>query len=206
MIQCYNCISGAHDYPSYNRRRAQHRHYMYVTLLSFTQQLLQLTYPDLGIPVCIWVTAEAPVVLLCICLPAMLPLGRHLASTYFSPLASKLSSLLSSRGGGNSSVRSKRGEFNSTTDTSSQGIRLRTAKPTASERGYNSIDSERGILPTKFQYTTRVHGGEQQGQKNSDIPRRSIQVERQFDINQLENQHCGIHYTACFACSKLRLL
>jgi len=116
----------------------------------------------------------------------MLPLGRHLASTYLSPLASKVSSLLGSHGGTNHSTRSKRREFNSTTDISTVGIRLRTTKPTSEERVYNSLDSERGMLPTQSQYTAHINGGEQQREGMKNAPHHSIRVERQFKVNQLE--------------------
>ncbi|KAJ5715856.1 uncharacterized protein N7483_013037 [Penicillium malachiteum] len=43
-----------------------------------------------------WVGAEAPVTLLCICLPPMAVLGRYLANNYFSRMSSKFNSLFSS--------------------------------------------------------------------------------------------------------------
>lgn len=66
---------------------------------------------DAGVPVVYWVTAEPTVSLLGVCLPAMMPLGRHLMATYLSPLASLVSLALSSRGSrSRSQIQSKSGD------------------------------------------------------------------------------------------------
>ncbi|KAF3768162.1 hypothetical protein M406DRAFT_231719, partial [Cryphonectria parasitica EP155] len=46
------------------------------------------------IPTYYWVSAEVPVTIVSISLPAMLPLGRHLSSNFFTPLASIVSSYI----------------------------------------------------------------------------------------------------------------
>ncbi|KAK7932315.1 hypothetical protein PG985_003027 [Apiospora marii] len=52
---------------------------------------------DEGVPALYWLCAESPITLVSICLPAMLPLGRHLVNNYISPVWSKASSLISSQ-------------------------------------------------------------------------------------------------------------
>ncbi|KAI1397182.1 hypothetical protein F4819DRAFT_499697 [Hypoxylon fuscum] len=80
-----------------------------------------------GVPFFYWVAAEAPVTILSVCLPAMLPLGRHLVHHYFGPLTEKLSSFLttgsfssySSCGG---ALRSTSGNFNHARDPSKASL------------------------------------------------------------------------------------
>lgn len=159
---------------------------MYAIPIAISQEPQLLTISDLGVPVSIWVSAEAPVIVLCICLPAMLPLGRHLATNYYTPLATRLSSMLSS-GGRTTASGSKSRDLSSAIDTTSQGIRLRNAKKDSNGRSYNSIDSERGFLPTtQYKYDAGVTGG-QNTEQNKNIPHLSIQVERKYDVNQLEH-------------------
>ncbi|KAI0392950.1 hypothetical protein F5Y17DRAFT_434405 [Xylariaceae sp. FL0594] len=64
-----------------------------VTVINSAQELsADLTYA--GVPALYWLCAEAPVTLTSICIPALLPLWRHLAEKYFSPLSSKVSEVL----------------------------------------------------------------------------------------------------------------
>jgi hypothetical protein len=115
----------------------------------------------------------------------MLPLGRHLATTYFSPLASRISSMLSTRDNSTSILGSKSKDLTSATDTTSQGIRLRNAKVDFNGRKYGSIDSERGLVPAHFQYKAGVTGGDPV-ERNKNIPHQSIQVEKKYDVDQSE--------------------
>lgn len=52
---------------------------------------------DLAVPLAYWTTAEPVVSILGVCLPAMLPLGRYLASNHLNPLASKISAIFRTR-------------------------------------------------------------------------------------------------------------
>ncbi|KAI0002771.1 hypothetical protein F4779DRAFT_630906 [Xylariaceae sp. FL0662B] len=81
-----------------------------VTVLTSGNALdTDLTYA--GVPAIYWVTAEPPVTLLSICLPALLPLGRHLAKSYLTPMASKVSSIKSALSGSRGKFRSRSGNF-----------------------------------------------------------------------------------------------
>lgn len=57
---------------------------------------------DAGVESFYWGVSEAPITLFSICFPAMLTLGRRLQTAYFSPLASRISSVLESFHGTNS--------------------------------------------------------------------------------------------------------
>ncbi|KFA74740.1 hypothetical protein S40288_08839 [Stachybotrys chartarum IBT 40288] len=50
-----------------------------------------------GVFLVYWLSAEVTLLEICICLPAMLPLGRYLLTSYFSPLASSLSHVFSTQ-------------------------------------------------------------------------------------------------------------
>ncbi|EED11956.1 conserved hypothetical protein [Talaromyces stipitatus ATCC 10500] len=78
---------------------------------------IDITYE--GMPVVYWITAEAPILLLGICVPAMLPLSRHLTAHYFVPLMSKSSSVLKTfSSSGSSKIRSTNGSFSQGTSAS----------------------------------------------------------------------------------------
>lgn len=49
-------------------------------------------------PMVYWFSTEAPTLLVGICLPALLPLGRYIMSQYLSPMAHKVRSALRSGG------------------------------------------------------------------------------------------------------------
>lgn len=61
----------------------------------FHEVFFQLTLEtsDQLVPPYYWAFAEVPITISSISLPAMMPLGRHLANNYLSPLASKISQL-----------------------------------------------------------------------------------------------------------------
>lgn len=137
----------------------------------------------------LWVIAEAPVTTLCICLPAMLPLGRHLVSAYFSPLVSKLSSTWTSRGDNGSSLRSKSGNFASSTESNSYGMKLRAAKmsnhsTSGDEESLRSTsNSMRGILP-RDQYSARVRVGDPAPYGVAQTTDQAIHVEKGFSVDR----------------------
>lgn len=145
-----------------------------------------------------WVSSEAPVTILCICLPAMLPLGRHMVSAYFSPLASKLSSNWSSRHDG-SSLRSKSGNFASATDSHTYGMKLRAAKysnQSMDEESLHSVsgNSMRDILPNTSNthqepyaahYSARVRAGDPHAAfSNVNTPTQAIRVDRVYTVDR----------------------
>ncbi|KAJ3571807.1 hypothetical protein NPX13_g5254 [Xylaria arbuscula] len=80
-----------------------------------------------GIPHYYWVVAEAPIMIVSISLPAMLPLARHIGQHYFQPLASSLSILLGAK-------FSTSDQSNDTNDSRSQ--------PTTLNRTYLQLDKD----------------------------------------------------------------
>ncbi|KAI2615200.1 hypothetical protein GGR54DRAFT_301782 [Hypoxylon sp. NC1633] len=70
-----------------------------------------------GIEVFYWASAEVPISVLCICLPATLPLGRHLSRQYIEPLANKVSSFFGTQSRRNTSNSRSRAVISSKTGT-----------------------------------------------------------------------------------------
>ncbi|KAI1411805.1 hypothetical protein F5Y13DRAFT_200474 [Hypoxylon sp. FL1857] len=59
-----------------------------------------------------WVSAESPITIVCISLPAMLPLGNHIRNRYLKRFKDKITSIKSTPGASKSStIRSKSGNF-----------------------------------------------------------------------------------------------
>ncbi|ROT41233.1 hypothetical protein SODALDRAFT_330954 [Sodiomyces alkalinus F11] len=142
------------------------------------------------VPVSMWVSAEAPVTLLCICLPAMLPLGKHIVKTYFSRWISQVTSFVSTKGpntrGG--TLRSKTGNFTSTTAPGSYDMHMRTGKSSRSTFGgpgdrdsVNSDRSNRGILPMR-EHTACALG--EPGVFREDMPSRAIRVDNEIVVDR----------------------
>ncbi|KAI1141436.1 hypothetical protein F5Y05DRAFT_261382 [Hypoxylon sp. FL0543] len=152
-----------------------------------------LTYA--GVTVVYWVTAEPPITLLSICLPAMLPLGRHLARHYFSPLASKVSLLRSTFRSGSSGLRSRSGNFSSSMPGTSQDSHY------LSRKGSNLQDDQEALvlehvavhgkdrpgmprIPTnQEQYQASIHGGEP---GSNPVSHESIRVDRDIKVSRYE--------------------
>lgn len=133
-----------------------------------------------------WVNAEAPVTLLCICLPAMLPLGRHIVKTYFSRWISQVTSLMSTR---RKTLRSESGDFTSSTAPASYDLHVRNGK--SSRRTFGgaagesdsmmSDGSNRGILSMR-EHTARALG--EPGVFRDDMPSRAIRVDNEIMIDR----------------------
>ncbi|RYP11615.1 hypothetical protein DL765_007663 [Monosporascus sp. GIB2] len=165
-----------------------------VTVLTSGNALdVDITYE--GIPSIYWVTAEPPVTLLSICLPAMLPLGRHVAAAYFSPLASKISSFASWRGSRSSGLKTTTGEFPSQTASSTERVRLQAMNHSNAVRSFEhsergsiaSRESSRGILrisPRPGQYTATVYSGRSREDGMNDLVNQSIRVGTDFSVNR----------------------
>ncbi|KAI0415233.1 hypothetical protein F5X98DRAFT_229272 [Xylaria grammica] len=137
-----------------------------------------------GVPVVSWVTAEPPITVLSICVPALLPLGRYIARSYLSPLASKVSLLVSSRG------MSSGGHLSGSDAEHDRSIRLRSNKSanifTERER-IPSMDSKREILrvsPNQDYYSASVHGGVSQGTWNNGLTSDHIRVDSDVSVSQ----------------------
>ncbi|KFA45570.1 hypothetical protein S40293_06569 [Stachybotrys chartarum IBT 40293] len=89
-----------------------------ITVLTATpSSMMDATYGFIN--VLYWINAEAPVLLLSVCLPAMLPLGRHVRTTYFVPLTSRFSTYISSTRLASSyaSSKTRSGRFSTTVNS-----------------------------------------------------------------------------------------
>ncbi|KAI0383336.1 hypothetical protein F5Y04DRAFT_279044 [Hypomontagnella monticulosa] len=116
-----------------------------------------------SIPICFWVTCEAPITLLSICLPAMLPLGRHVSKNYLSSLASSVQSLLGTRKSNDDSFAD--GRDNTTATEGSRFLRTRKSKrsiqtATAEKASVHSANSARGALPGQEQWPPAMPASE----------------------------------------------
>ncbi|KAI1771756.1 hypothetical protein F4818DRAFT_428963 [Hypoxylon cercidicola] len=142
-----------------------------------------------GVPALYWLCAESPITLFSICLPAMLPLGRYLANNYFSPLMSRISSLLSSNGSC-SGLRSRNGDFQKVQPDPS-GIRMRAVNRSGKFRdttegdieSVQSIASSRKILhlsPNQHNHEASAHGG---NPGNHDVPDQAIRVDNDINVS-----------------------
>lgn len=131
-------------------------------------------------PVLFWVGAEAPVTLLSICLPAMLPLFRQIASKIM-PRRFKPYSAASGYAAQGSSLRSRSGNFRSTM-TNAQGVQMRNFKVSSGEDdSIRSDGSWKGILP--HETSARIRGPEP-GARGVDVPEQGIRVERNVVIDR----------------------
>ncbi|KAI0181681.1 hypothetical protein GGR52DRAFT_584079 [Hypoxylon sp. FL1284] len=163
-----------------------------ITVLTSGDSLdTDLTYA--GVTVVYWVTAEPPITLLSICLPAMLPLGRYLAQHYFSPLASKVSLLRQSLRTSRSGLRSRSGNFSNSPGT--QDGHYLTPKDS------NTLDDQDALVleqvatpkdsrpemprmaPGRDQYTASVQGGDS-GMLRA--PHESIRVDKDIKVSRHE--------------------
>lgn len=161
-----------------------------------TQEDLNTDFSYAAISFMYWVSAEPTFSLMGICLPAMLPLGRYLMITYFSPLASKVSSVLSRRGSGDDTFNSKNGDLSISGEHDDRQLQRGETKKnmSATHVGWNpdihgtgSLDSQREILGSSRQqdhYTVDVSGGETwSGGDSSGVPLRTIRVDNDVRVS-----------------------
>jgi hypothetical protein len=120
-------------------------------------------------PTFYWFTIETPTILVSICIPAMLSLGRFLGASYFKPLASKISSVWSSTQS-RETIMSKSGDFTKQSESagSSRMAGSKSRHVTHSElntNGYND-SQDRIYLPSQQNgnYSVEVSGWEMQDQ------------------------------------------
>ncbi|KAI1777430.1 hypothetical protein F4818DRAFT_439786 [Hypoxylon cercidicola] len=136
-----------------------------------------------GVPFFYWVAAEAPVTILSVCLPAMLPLGRHIVRHYFGPLTEKLSSFLStgsfsSCGSSGGALRSISGNFGHARDRN--GITLSN----------HSGESRVGVLclsASDDNYRAHIRKGDSPPTTGNDIPLHSIRVDNDIRVSRGKN-------------------
>ncbi|KAI2464631.1 hypothetical protein F4781DRAFT_436226 [Annulohypoxylon bovei var. microspora] len=167
-----------------------------VTVLKSIDALnTDITYA--GVPVVYWVTAEPAISLLGVCLPAMLPLGNHLAKNYFTPIASKISVVLSSRRSDDSRLGSVSGNFEGVAvEYNSKSRGTKNSPPSIDTthvdapydmQSLNSTSSRRSILrvsPYQDQYKAHVQGGEDQASGNLyGVPNHGIRVDSDVHVN-----------------------
>ncbi|KAI1326778.1 hypothetical protein F5Y16DRAFT_410719 [Xylariaceae sp. FL0255] len=149
-----------------------------------------LTY--VGVSALYWLCAEAPITLASICVPALLPLWRHLVSHFSTPITNSFSRGFRSRTGQTGGIRSETGEFTKGPDMGSgyygggqnenTQYNLSSFNDGASS---HSRDSRRQIIvvpPSHQQYKAKCQGGES-GSPRVPVPEQSIYVAKTVEIN-----------------------
>lgn len=160
-------------------------------LITVTTQLdaVAADFTHALIPTYYWVSAEVPVTIISISLPAMLPLGRHLSNNYFTPLASLVSSLVASEG------RASRSRSN-TTDPKHfdleppqypNGIRLASRDGPRSFAKSPSVESSEQSMLGPESYAAQVQYARGNHGHSHEIPRGAIRVDNQVTINRQGN-------------------
>ncbi|KAK6829821.1 hypothetical protein PG995_004398 [Apiospora arundinis] len=152
-----------------------------------------ITYAS--IPITMWVSAEAPVLMLCICLPALLPLGRHLSSTFLYPLASKMSSMFSTNKTktDHSTVQGSAADhYYSRTDPDLEAnTKMRSLKPTAAvghqrlgsdARSIGSASSTNGMLRSYGSYSANAQAVEAVDMSDNRLPGQAIRVDKDVNV------------------------
>ncbi|KAI0022369.1 hypothetical protein F4780DRAFT_733979 [Xylariomycetidae sp. FL0641] len=149
-----------------------------------------LTYG--AVPIFYWAGAESPVTILCICLPAMLPLAKHLGNEYFEPLVNKVSSILSSRASRGSSFKSRSGLFSQ--QSSANGIELLGTSKGVRPEGHigvsiarrDSISQMPNLTATADNYAAYIESHGNAGTGNLILPQHSIRVENDVLVSRDE--------------------
>jgi hypothetical protein len=148
-----------------------------------------------SIPLFFWVTAEPAISIVCACLPAMLPLGRHLAHRYMEPVWSSVTSRYGSR----VALKSKSGNFSSGRDPyGTERSKHDDAPPPedtpAGFEGRQSGDSRRNILglsSTENAYHADARGGLPSDSDDLIFPLQSIRVENEIRVSTRANSNAG---------------
>ncbi|KAI1104721.1 hypothetical protein F4804DRAFT_175999 [Jackrogersella minutella] len=147
-----------------------------VTALKHQYKLeVDLTYE--GLPILWWKFSVAPITLFGICMPAMVPLGRHVQSMLFSPLASKIATVLGYR----STSRSRTGNLAVDDLTQRTGYLERSARKAGSHTWIRlgSMNS----LSLRDQEVQVGNGGTVE---HNNFPLQSIRVENDVTISCLK--------------------
>ncbi|KAI2640424.1 hypothetical protein GGS26DRAFT_538109 [Hypomontagnella submonticulosa] len=146
---------------------------------------IDVTYE--GVPVFYWATAESPITILCVCLPALLPLARHLGNEYFEPLAQRMTSMLTSRTN-QSSFRSKTGDF--AQRQSGDGDKDTFGETESQDRIIRpSGQSNRklNLSTTDDYYAAHIRGHEAGGPWTTTIPLDSIRVDKDVEVSRSQS-------------------
>ncbi|KAI1383545.1 uncharacterized protein F4822DRAFT_420937 [Hypoxylon trugodes] len=152
-----------------------------------------------GLPVLYWSSAEIPTIVLCLCLPSVLPLGRHLKHQIKNrvPFLSNDGTLGSSQ---TTTLKSSTGEFYHSSDV--QGIHeLNGRRKTANlsdevlvgAKGTRELEDTGTHAPLKLSaagetHTTQVHSWESPGERTYNPLDNSIHVEDEFSITYHESR------------------
>ncbi|KAI1264010.1 hypothetical protein F5Y18DRAFT_93432 [Xylariaceae sp. FL1019] len=147
----------------------------------------------IGVPALYWLCSEAPITLSSICVPALLPLWRHLYAYYFTPLGSRVSRLTHSNTGSYPAIRSRTGVFSKSLDGNTPFDRRgdHTVAPYhMSSLGENASNHSResqqrfmGVPLSHQQYKAQVHRADFEGQPLS-VPEQSIYVAKTVEVNR----------------------
>lgn len=154
-------------------------------------------------PAMFWFLAEAPMTLLCICLPACLPILRRVLSRWNSTKLTKVTAYVNSRTGGkglkskdgnfpwsedpNSFTMSTYGRDKSSTTESHAAETSRTGQIGQAVSGRDSLDSDgskRGILPQSNWHASHVEAGGNGTTSRSNVPEWSIRVDRDVAVHR----------------------
>lgn len=155
-----------------------------------TDNCMTNCFPDGGVTVVYWLTAEPTISLMGVCFPAMLPLGRHLVATYFSPMARLLTDVLKSRKSRDSHTRSSRQFAAATVEYGDESLLISAPIEGSAihqaEKGYGlhsprfvgSQDSLGRASPCLDQYQVDVHVGDPGALGSpTTVPRHAIRVD-----------------------------
>ncbi|KAI1355424.1 hypothetical protein F5Y01DRAFT_310865 [Xylaria sp. FL0043] len=154
-----------------------------ITVIKSAQALSRdLTYE--GVPALYWLCSEAPITLTSICIPALLPLWRHLATRIFGPISTKVSTLVSS----NRTPRSgTSGRFRR--NKAADAFNLTSFDDHVST---HSIESRSKILvvpPSHRQYTAQVRVGADDSDGQGIAPVQSIYVAKTVEVDSSSGKH-----------------
>jgi hypothetical protein len=133
-----------------------------------------------------------------VCLPAMLPLGRYLMTTYLTPITSLVSLLVSTRGTRDAKTPAGSGDFpdnavgyqGSDNRQTKASTRFTSASHTEIGHGLQrlpSVDSQRSILrlrPSDEHFSNQVNIG--LGQRNG-VPVDAIRVDNDVKVTDATN-------------------
>ncbi|KAI1816159.1 hypothetical protein GGS20DRAFT_263282 [Poronia punctata] len=121
-----------------------------------------------------WGISEAPVTLFGICVPAMVTLGRHVQAEYFSPLASRVSSFVSSRltSRGRSMNLSRMSSTDNGSNYTYEGEGLALADSNYGGSQHRILN----LSPAQVRYTGKVSTGHNGAGFSSHEPHEAIQV------------------------------
>lgn len=146
---------------------------------------------DESVPILYWLCAEVPIILMSICLPPMLSLGRHLVTNYLSPISSKYFAFVSSRRSGSKS-RSRQEDVAQGAGNPAVHLNAFAGPGNYQSSAYaevgstHSKESERQILPNYLPEEYEVHamGGRSRPNMDTNFPAQSIRVGKTVEVSR----------------------